>query len=416
MLGPAWACTGGANTANEDASVSQIAGDGGVRLDAAVTDAAPPSDASAPDSGRGDGGVRDAAVGTDAAAPPDAAAIPDAAVPVDFGDAGPVPVLVAQGHNGRITVSCDDGRTWVANRSRDDALRCFTDDADGGFIDCDHNAWAGRGLASGGGVFVATWGWGYPGQLQRSVDGVTWTTVQSGSTFADVAYGNGLFMANDRTPLVSPDGVAWSTRGDADPTPWNVRAIAFFPYDTGRFVIAAESDTRDIVVSADNGNSWAPSAVRPDGCGGYVQGMAYGNGVGLIASGSGHVCYTTNGAQSWTQVQVTGEITSPPVWTGSQFMVWNYNTAFMSADGANWTSQPVTPSSVNIGAVTRSVLGTLVASRGGWEVWYQDQQFYRSTDGIAWEVLPAGAFVGSHPINFIEGGWARPSATCPPLP
>jgi hypothetical protein len=36
-----------------------------------------------------------------------------------------VPIFVALGYQGRTTVSCDDGKTWIANRSDDDAVECF---------------------------------------------------------------------------------------------------------------------------------------------------------------------------------------------------------------------------------------------------------------------------------------------------
>jgi len=51
--------------------------------------------------------------------------------------------------------------------------------------------------------------------------------------------------------------------------------------------------------------------------------------------------------------------------------------------------------------------------RGGWQVWYDQQRFYRSADGVRWETLAAGSYVGSHPINFIEFGYAPAGTVCP---
>lgn len=62
-------------------------------------------------------------------------------------DAGTVSLFVAIGHVTRSIVSCDDGRTWVANRSDNDEIRCFTSAPDGGSADCDHRYGAGRGIA-----------------------------------------------------------------------------------------------------------------------------------------------------------------------------------------------------------------------------------------------------------------------------
>ena len=56
--------------------------------------------------------------------------------------------------------------------------------------------------------------------------------------------------------------------------------------------------------------------------------------------------------------------------------------------------------------------GTIVGVRGGWRTWYEDQLFWRSTDGgRTWE--EAGSFTGSHPIRFVEFGWVEPSPACP---
>ncbi|HXK16308.1 MAG TPA: hypothetical protein VNG33_00790, partial [Polyangiaceae bacterium] len=121
-----------------------------------------------------------------------------------------VGVFVGQGHEGRITRSCDDGLTFPYNHSADDTFRCFID-AD---HDCDHSENAGRGLAFGDGAFVATWGWGHPGKLQRSTDGKAWDDVMTATpTFADIAYGNSLFVACANPTRVSSDGKTWDTGG-----------------------------------------------------------------------------------------------------------------------------------------------------------------------------------------------------------
>jgi hypothetical protein len=44
---------------------------------------------------------------------------------------------------------------------------------------------------------------------------------------------------------------------------------------------------------------------------------------------------------------------------------------------------------------------------------YEKQQFLRSTDGLTWESLPAGSFVGSHQIFNLVAGYADPSTACP---
>ena len=324
---------------------------------------------------------------------------------------GLVPTFVAQGHLGRTTISCDDGKTWIHNASVDDGARCFENG-----LDCDHTSGAGRGLAYGDGWWVATFGWGEPGEVRRSKDGITWAPVITGTTFADIAYGNGVWMANNNPPRISTDAGTWeeTPAGYLPLEAGNVRAIQFIDFETGRFVITAESgEVRDIMVSSDGGQTfWHPSS-RPDQCLSYARGLASGNGVAVAASGNGHVCTSIDGGDTWTVVELGDSLSSNPIWDGAQFLVWKGSTVYRSADGLEWTSETTDPPDVSIGAVARASNGTIVASNDGWMTWYEDQKFYRSTDGVAWEVLDAGKFTGSHPINFIEFGFAEPSADCP---
>lgn len=76
-----------------------------------------------------------------------------------------------------------------------------------------------RGLAAGGGVRVAV---GENGHIRRSLDGVTWTAIASGTThhLEGVAHGGGRFVATGYDPagsgnvvvLTSPDGLTWTDR------------------------------------------------------------------------------------------------------------------------------------------------------------------------------------------------------------
>jgi hypothetical protein len=57
--------------------------------------------------------------------------------------------------------------------------------------------------------------------------------------------------------------------------------------------------------------------------------------------------------------------------------------------------------------------GTFVAVKGGWQVWYEQQRFYRSTDGVTWDELPDGAYRQGHPITAMVAGFAQRSSVCP---
>src|SRR5690606_6858809 len=87
------------------------------------------------------------------------------------GSAG-VPLFVAQGHLGRTVISCDGGQSWTADQSNDAEAQCWSGPDDE--PDCDHDPGAGRGIVFADGWFVATFGWGPPGGIVRSRDGVAW--------------------------------------------------------------------------------------------------------------------------------------------------------------------------------------------------------------------------------------------------
>jgi hypothetical protein len=319
-----------------------------------------------------------------------------------------VPVFLAQGHYGRTTISCDDGHTWVQDRSEDDAVRCFE-----GGLDCDHNAFAGRGIAWGDGVFVLTWGWGQPGTLVRSEDAASFSPVLTDTpTFADVAFGNGRFVANNSPTRISDDGGQTWIEGGPLAIDINTRAIEFVPHAAGWFIVAGESGEQRAIVRSPDGVTWTPASERPEPCASYTLGMAHGGGVTLMASGHGFVCRSLDGGDTWTHVPIAEQLTSTPLWTGGEFFVYTRDVLHRSADGAAWTSEPVQGGAV-IGPVARSPEGTFVAANDGWMVWYEKQQFYRSADGVAWETLPADAFVGSHPIYFMAHGRVAPGAGCP---
>ena len=79
-----------------------------------------------------------------------------------------------------------------------------------------------------------------------------------------------------------------------------------------------------------------------------------------------------------------------------------------SSDGANWTKHPMT-TPMRLGPVARSASGALVALSSVW-LGYEQQSFYRSTNGLSWEALPANSFAASHPIFYITFAYAE---ACP---
>ncbi len=318
-----------------------------------------------------------------------------------------IPAFIAQGHMGRTTLSCDGGESFTANQSQDDAFRCWSGDG----TDCDHNAFAGRGLAFGNGVWVATFGWGAPGTLRRSTNGVDWSVVATETpTFADVAFGKGIFVANNSPTRISTDGITWTDGGSLDLS-INTRSITYVPHGEGLFLVTGESnEDRDIVRSTD-GITWTHATTRPATCGQYVRNVAYGNGTIAIFSGSGHVCTSTDGGDTWAVNPVNDYLTSGGVFTGTEFFVWAGPQRFRSTDGVTWTGDAGTPAGLQLdGPVAIAPDGRFVGVHQSWDNYYEEQQFVFSDDGLNWQT--ASTFVGSHPINFLEFGSVEASVAC----
>ncbi|MDP3275728.1 MAG: hypothetical protein Q8Q09_11070 [Deltaproteobacteria bacterium] len=337
-----------------------------------------------------------------------------------------VGVFVAQGMMGRTTVSCDDGRTWIANRSDNDAIRCFTS-----MVDCDHNGGRAMGVTAIDGAFVATWGWGEANSVRRSVDGMRWDRVLDRTVFSGITSDavTGTVVAVHNAPRVSTNGGAlFGAPETAMGFRGHIRKVGRGAGALARFVAAGGENGAtdgDVMFSA-NGAQWRRGTSVPSVCGQGVAGIGASETLTVITHGSGLVCVSSDSGERWTSAMVPGmTFESNVLWLGTEFVSWGRTMAggviARSPDGLRWTttvlsarnsdgSRATTP---RVNTVARSSAGTMVTVHGEWQQWYAMQKFYRSTDGVTWDALPASAFVGSHPISHIAYGTLARGGVCP---
>jgi hypothetical protein len=335
---------------------------------------------------------------------------------------GLVGAFVAIGHAGRTTLSCDDGKTWIANRSDDDGLRCFDSPA----TDCDHNGKAGRGISAAGGFLIANFGWGAPGNIRRSEDGVTWTEVNQGTNFGSMVFGQGKLFAASGTGRISSDwGMTWQNAGTFDTSS---RRGGFGGTGAGVFLVVGDGTVH---ISPD-AQAWQLSSA-PASCARDIQwaGGIASNGQSIVLlNGDGASCRTTDNGQTWTTTSLPGTISGRLLWNGTHYISWGSSTSsearvFRSSDGATWQSEPTTVTRTQGGSGTSNGPpigpvafaangsgGTYVAANDGWQQWYDKQRFYRSVDGIRWDELPAGTYAPSHPMTHIISANIKKSALC----
>jgi hypothetical protein len=258
---------------------------------------------------------------------------------------------------------------------------------------------------------VVTWGLGFPGTLQRSVDGKAWSDVMTGTPpFEGITYGNSVFVAGGNPTAVSSDGKTWS-RGGKLSFDIDYRGIGFVPAGGGTFIATGETDEQRAISLSHDGKVWKAAGDVPALCAQNLIGIAGSDSVMVVASEQGHLCWSTNG-DAWTNVAVADGFTSRPLWTGTEFWIYSGAELYKSTDAQSWSSVTIEPANIAIGALARSPAGTLVATNAGWDVWYEEQHFFRSTDGVHWDLLPKTAFTGSHPITFISFGNVPRTAGC----
>ena len=328
--------------------------------------------------------------------------------------AGRVNAFMATGHVGRTVFSCDDGRTWIHDRSDNNSTRCWVD-GDPNYVECDHTVNAGRGVDAGDGWFFANFGWGSNGSVRRSRDGVNWQTMISDGWGGGVSLLDGYVYVSWREGIVSPDlGVTWQNHPNSPKQnfahPWIKRSgdvIAMIGRPTG---------TNKISFSLNGGRNWSLPAVLQNEQ--WIKTFVEGAGrlvvVGYLDTTPvvSYAAISDNNGVSWTIRQQSGILAQweDVFYDGAKFVTFASGRRYVSTNGLDWTSVPFTVAGMNAASMRGPIsfdpsTGTYVVILGVWGNFYDKQKAFRSTDGgLTWQTLSSTAFRGGHPIRDITLG------------
>ncbi len=316
---------------------------------------------------------------------------------------GKVNVFMAIGKVGRTVMSCDDGVTWINDRSDNDSTRCWIT-GDPNYVECDHDAGSAMGIDSGSDGWVyAQYGWGYNGTVRKSRDGKNWQIVRSNGWGGGLAVTNNVvFSYWEYNGATSKDqGATWQPTTAINPYGTTDHGMV---HRVGQKMIVKGRLDGELFVSSDSGTTWKKSLAFKATWGGS---FAEGNGV-LVAHNDGVSARSTDGGMTWTSQVVASNLrwSSGVLFNGSHFVNWSNGMMWKSTDGVSWSSTAFKIDKFSAAGWDGSIAynpktGTYTSVTGGWTQWYAKQFAIRSTDGINWVTLDTNHFKGGHPVGKI---------------
>jgi hypothetical protein len=320
-----------------------------------------------------------------------------------------VNVFMAAGHMARTVFSCDDGKTWIHDISQNDATRCWVT-GDPNYVECDHTPYSGRGIDSGDGWFFVNFGWGSNGSIRRSRDGVNWQTLRTDGWGGGVAYSKGMLLLLWKGGLLSGDlGTTWQSYTNPPMRGFDHPSVTRL---NDKFVlIGRSSGTNKIGISLDQGLTWSlPPGIQVEGVksieegGGRMVAIGFREPTGLPVESFSAV--SLDNGQTWAIKQQTGLAVewSQLIYDGQKFVAFGSGKRWTSVDGVNWDGISMVVPGLNPlyfsgPTAYNPATGTYARITSRWGNFYDKQKAYRSADGITWELLPATAFKGGHPIR-----------------
>lgn len=311
--------------------------------------------------------------------------------------AGFVGMFVASGNGGRTVISCDDGRTWIAQHKHSDG-------------NDDHSEFTHKGFAHAPGKLVVLMGWGQPPSVKVSENGVDWQRKSvPGKENGTIVYDGVKFIiaSNGGSSTASDPLGTWSAAGRTNHGE-HVRGGGGGPGPAGQGAAGAGGSGALPVVTWNGGATW----LRPSGCPsmdfsnlGQTGGAAFGGGILLIASTLGKGCVLQPSSNAGMMVSLPGGAQGKVDWVGDRFIIASQSRVMASPDGKSWAVINTLPiGKIKLQDVDVSDKGTFVGIGAGANL------FYRSADGLTWDVV-TGPSGGN--LRDLEWVHARPSAMCP---
>ncbi len=269
------------------------------------------------------------------------------------GSLGLVPMQLLSIHGGRFARSCDGGTTWSEMWEHNANADCFHDP---------DSLYARP--AYGNGVFVVPSGWGDPGAMYVSTDGLDWQrfpTVELPGGAQSEVDGAGVFFDGASfgvfRRLRSPNGFDWNQQKDdlRPPGVGNVRRVAFSEQDGMLIVLGNDGN---VAVSVDWAQTWSnpPSAVGACQSSQHRGDIVIRDGQVVIAGNL--VCVSDDAGTTWTTTWTPPSSVVDVLTTPNGYVALHADESVSSsADGLSWSPLGQLPTNANMTAGTWSGQG-----------------------------------------------------------